>query len=102
MLCWAPILPELSAMVSEPWIAPSTAPVGAKDTETVQLDPAIKLAGQVVASTNPVLGVKARLSGLPPKLVMSNCWAGLVVPMFCLANDKEAGKGFMAGGSGLG
>ena len=79
-VCVEPRLPELSERVSRPLALPVT--VGAKDTKTVQLDPAIKSAGQVVVSTNPALAVKERSSGLPPKFSMVNCCDGLAVPMF--------------------
>jgi len=54
----------------------------AKDTETVQLDPAMRLA-QVVVSINPPVGaISEKASGLPPKLVMLTGWDALDVFLF--------------------
>lgn len=97
--CAAPRLPESSVTVSNPLAGPATD--GAKDTETVQLDPPGRVVGQLLVSVNPPFAeIFEKSSGLPPKLAMVRGRAPLV-PTFWL-KLKVAGAKLTAEGRGLG
>ena len=95
-VCAAPRLPESSAIVSSPLTGPGTD--GAKLTETVQLDPALRTFGQSLVSVKPLSAdMVARSSGLPPKLEIVTGCAPLVVPTSCskvkLLEEKPIAEG---------
>src|SRR2546427_12929223 len=77
--CVEPKFPESSLTFSAPVTEPAAC--GGNVTDTVQLDPANRAAGQSFVSEKPSLVEKANpLSGLPPKLVMVVVWAALAAP----------------------
>jgi hypothetical protein len=77
--------------------------VGAKDTLTVQLAPAVRLFGQsLVTANSPLAEMPEKFSGLPPKLVIVTGWELLEVPISWLAKVKVAGEKPIAEGRGVG
>jgi hypothetical protein len=99
-VCDVPKLKELSVTTSDPLTVPVV--VGAKETLTVQFDPAASTAGQLFVCWKPPFAETASpFSGLPPKFVMMMVCAGLVVPTFC-ENVSVGGLKPIAEGSGVG
>jgi hypothetical protein len=79
--CVEPRFPESSLTISAPVTGPTACGVNA--TDTVQLDPADRAAGQLFVSENPPLVERFNpFSGLPPKFAMVMAWGALVVPVF--------------------
>ena len=98
--CVEPKFPESSLTFSAPVTEPAAS--GVNVTDTVQLDPANRAAGQSFVSEKPSLVEKANpFSGLPPKLVMVMVWAALVVPTSC-ENVNVGGEKLIAEGRGVG
>src|SRR2546427_11976658 len=84
--------------------SPTTCGVNA--TDTVQFDPADRVAGQLSVSENPPPAARLNpFSGLPPKFAMVMVWGALVVPVFCenvsVGGEKPIAEGRGAG-SGMG
>ena len=99
--CVEPKFPESSLTFSAPVTEPAAS--GVNVTDTVQLDPANRAAGQSFVSEKPSLVEKANpFSGLPPKLVIVTAWELLAVPMSWSAKVKVAGEKLIAEGRGLG
>jgi len=98
--CVEPKFPESSLTFSAPVTEPAAC--GVNVTDTVQLDPANRAAGQSFVSEKPSLVERVNpFSGLPPKLVMVIVWAALVVPRFC-ENVNVGGEKLIAEGGGVG
>ena len=98
--CVEPRFPESSVTVNAPVRGPTTCGVNA--TDTVQLDPADRAAGQSFVSENPPPAERFNpFSGLPPKFAMVMVWGALVVPVFC-ENVSVGGEKPIAEGRGVG
>lgn len=98
--CVEPKFPESSLTFSAPVSEPAAG--GVKVTDTVQLDPADKTAGQsFVSAKAPLAEIFNPFSGLPPKFVTVTVWVALVVPTFC-ENVSVGGEKRIAEGRGVG
>src|SRR5256885_2790396 len=98
--CVEPRFPESSVTVSAPVTGPTTCGVNA--TDTVQFDPADRVAGQLSVSENPPPAARLNpFSGLPPTFAMVMVCGALVVPVFC-ENVSVGGEKPIAEGRGAG
>jgi hypothetical protein len=98
--CVGPRFPESSLTFSAPTTSPAACGVNA--TDTVQLDPADRAAGQLFVCEKPLPASRVSpFSGLPPKLLIVRVWLGLVVPTFW-ENVNVGGEKPSAEGRGVG
>jgi hypothetical protein len=98
--CVGPRFPESSLTFSAPVTEPTVC--GVNVTDTAQLDPADRTAGQSFVSENPPLAERLiPFSGLPPKFVMVMVWGALAAPTFC-ENVNVGGEKLIAEGCGVG
>jgi hypothetical protein len=90
----------LSVTVNVPVTVPVAA--GVNVTDTVQLLPAVSIAGQLFVCANPLLTATlfTPFSGLPPKFAIVIVCGGLVVPTF-REILKPGGVKLIAEGRGL-
>src|SRR3989454_10737258 len=96
--CVEPKFPESSLTFSAPVTEPAAR--GGNVTDTVQLDPANRAAGQsFVSAKRPAAEEANPLSRRPPKIGMAMIWAALVGPTSWDNGHCGAGK-MIATGSG--